>query len=154
MVFWLRSEEVLPLATRDVNILFGLGTPLVLLGLMDLSARATGRTERRGKVGRVSDIRWLVRWARPPLVAGAALFLLSACGEPSFDDPDTASCDAPQVIFSEALVLGDHQQMDVHFTCEGAIQAGTLYLPVGAGPYPAVVWVHGAGEVPRLSYGD
>jgi dipeptidyl aminopeptidase/acylaminoacyl peptidase len=31
--------------------------------------------------------------------------------------------------------------------------AGTLYLPSGAGRHPAVVWVHGSGEQPRLNYG-
>jgi uncharacterized protein len=41
----------------------------------------------------------------------------------------------------------------VHFTCEGALLAGTLYLPTGKGRHPAVVWVHGSGETPRLNYG-
>jgi pimeloyl-ACP methyl ester carboxylesterase len=38
----------------------------------------------------------------------------------------------------------------VHFTCAGAVQAGTLFLPPGEGPYPAVVWVHASGPATRL----
>ena len=30
--------------------------------------------------------------------------------------------------------------------------AGTLNVPLGRGPFPAVVWVHGAGESARLPY--
>ena len=41
----------------------------------------------------------------------------------------------------------------MRFTCNGARLAGTLYLPLAAGAHPAVVWVHGSGEQPRLSYG-
>jgi alpha-beta hydrolase superfamily lysophospholipase len=30
---------------------------------------------------------------------------------------------------------------------------GTIYLPPGHGRHPAVIWLHGSGEQPRLSYG-
>ena len=49
--------------------------------------------------------------------------------------------------------VGDHREAGVHFTCEGTVLAGTLYLPTGGGKHPAVVWVHGSGETPRLNYG-
>jgi len=74
-------------------------------------------------------------------------FILSACGEPS------ASCNAPPVTFGSPSITADHQEIVVHFTCEGAAQASTLYLPPGSGPHPAVVWIHGAGEAHRLSWG-
>jgi dipeptidyl aminopeptidase/acylaminoacyl peptidase len=38
----------------------------------------------------------------------------------------------------------------VHYTCAGAIQAATLFLPPGKGPHPAVVWVHASGPATRL----
>ena len=49
--------------------------------------------------------------------------------------------------------LATHREISVHFTCEETELAGTLYLPNGAGRHPAVVWVHGSGEQPRLNYG-
>ena len=47
----------------------------------------------------------------------------------------------------------DHREVGVRFTCEDAVLAGTLYLPLAKGRHPAVVWVHGSGEQPRLPYG-
>jgi dienelactone hydrolase len=47
----------------------------------------------------------------------------------------------------------DHREVRVHFTCEDAVLAGTLYLPPAKGRHPAVVWVHGSGDQPRLPYG-
>ena len=47
----------------------------------------------------------------------------------------------------------DHREAEAHFTCSGARLAGTLYLPLERGGHPAVVWLHGSGEQPRLSYG-
>ena len=41
----------------------------------------------------------------------------------------------------------------MHFTCNGARLAGTLFLPLDRGPHPAVVWLHGSGDQPRLTYG-
>lgn len=35
----------------------------------------------------------------------------------------------------------------------GATLAGSLFLPDGVGPFPAVVWVHGSGPRERLAYG-
>ncbi len=32
--------------------------------------------------------------------------------------------------------------------------AGTLFLPAGGGPFPAVVFLHGSGATPRLGLGD
>lgn len=36
----------------------------------------------------------------------------------------------------------------------GATIAGSLFLPDGLGPFPAVVWVHGSGPRERLAYGS
>lgn len=59
---------------------------------------------------------------------------------------------------SERHVRGSDQpwkspEVAVHFSCEETVLAGTLYLPNGSGRHPAVVWVHGSGEQPRLNYG-
>jgi dienelactone hydrolase len=43
----------------------------------------------------------------------------------------------------------DHAEVAVHFRCVGALLAGTLFLPKGAGPFPAVVYVHSSGEAAR-----
>jgi dipeptidyl aminopeptidase/acylaminoacyl peptidase len=40
----------------------------------------------------------------------------------------------------------------VQYTCAGAVQAGSLYLPEAPGRHPAVVWVHAAGENKRIVY--
>jgi uncharacterized protein len=42
----------------------------------------------------------------------------------------------------------------VSYTCAGARIAGSLYEPNAAGPFPALVWVHGSGSHERLYYGD
>lgn len=44
--------------------------------------------------------------------------------------------------------------MLVKYTCAGARIAGSLYEPKLAGPYPALVWVHGSGPHERLFFGD
>jgi len=69
-------------------------------------------------------------------------------------DPATASCSAPATTFGPTNDLFNHQEVSVHYTCEGAVQAGTLYLPTRAGPHPAAIWIHGAGPDKRLGYGD
>jgi uncharacterized protein len=78
----------------------------------------------------------------------AVLFVLNY-----FADPPTASCAAPPTTFSPVTPDFTHNEIAVKYTCEGAVQAGTLYLPTGRGPHPAAVWVHGAGPNTRLGYG-
>ncbi len=85
------------------------------------------------------------------LVTVGLVSLLSACG-PSLSDPETAACDNPSATFGDPQVLSDYQEVEVHFTCEGVTLAGTLTLPPGTGPHPALVWVHGSGEAHRLTY--
>lgn len=41
----------------------------------------------------------------------------------------------------------------VRYSCGGARIAGSLYEPLGQGPFPALVWVHGSGPHERLYYG-
>jgi dipeptidyl aminopeptidase/acylaminoacyl peptidase len=67
-------------------------------------------------------------------------------------DPADARCDTPQPSFGEPESSSSHDEVDVHFTCAGAVQAATLYLPKGHGPHPAVVWVHGSGPMTRLKF--
>ena len=88
------------------------------------------------------------------VVAASAAVMLGACGGTATDDPADAACPNPPVEFGTAVALADHREVPVHFTCEGARLAGTIYLPPRKGTYPAVVWLHGSGEQPRLSYGS
>jgi uncharacterized protein len=95
-----------------------------------------------------------------PFVRGArlavltAVLVLSACGGSAADDPADAACPHPPVSFGKAVAVGDHREVAVEFTCEGARLRGTIYLPPESGKHPAVIWLHGSGEQPRLSYGD
>jgi dipeptidyl aminopeptidase/acylaminoacyl peptidase len=89
---------------------------------------------------------------RSGLVTMAVVLALSAC-ERSFDDPASAQCAAPPVAFDRPADYGTHQEVVVHFTCEGATLTGTLYLPEGRGRRPAVVWILGGEQTARLTYG-
>jgi dipeptidyl aminopeptidase/acylaminoacyl peptidase len=84
-------------------------------------------------------------------VAAVALYVFQPWG-PSVDDPKTARCDHPPVTFGSERALADHHEVDVRFTCEGAVQAATIYLPNGAGRHPGLVWIHGAGQARRIPY--
>jgi pimeloyl-ACP methyl ester carboxylesterase len=69
------------------------------------------------------------------------------------DDPADAECAHPARTLGDRQDLGDHQEQEVHFECEGVSLAGTIYLPESSGPHAAAVWVHGAGDAPRLGWG-
>jgi len=86
------------------------------------------------------------------LGAAGLLVALGAFGS-SIADPEVAPCRRPPTTLGAPRVVLDHREALVHFTCNGAQLSGTLYLPLRQGPHPAVVWVHGSGEQPRLSYG-
>jgi uncharacterized protein len=89
----------------------------------------------------------------PASLLAATLIALSACGG-SVDDPQSARCDSPAATFGEKMVQADHAEVAVRFTCAGDELAGTLAMPKGGGRYPAVVWIAGAGEAPRLTFDD
>jgi len=86
------------------------------------------------------------------VLLACGLVALAGCGG-GVSDSESARCNSPNPTFDQAVDLGDHREVNVHFTCEGVVLAGTLYLPAGEGRHPAVVWVHGSGEQPRLNYG-
>ena len=46
------------------------------------------------------------------------------------------------------------RELEVRFPSSGAVLSGTLTLPPGAGPHPAVAWVHGSGPTPRAYLPD
>jgi uncharacterized protein len=69
------------------------------------------------------------------------------------DDPADADCAKPAITLGERRDLGDHQELEVHFRCHGSSLAGTIYSPESTGRHAAAVWVHGAGEAPRLGWG-
>jgi len=81
-----------------------------------------------------------------------ALAFLSRSSSHPFADPVNARCNTPSVTFGPAVVSPTHRELGVRFACVGAQLAGTLDVPPGRGPFPAVVWVHGAGESARLPY--
>jgi uncharacterized protein len=84
--------------------------------------------------------------------AAATLVLLSSSSSQPFADPADARCEASPT-FGPVRASRSHREVDVAFNCAGARIAGTLDLPRGGrGPYPAVVWVHGAGETARLRF--
>jgi pimeloyl-ACP methyl ester carboxylesterase len=86
------------------------------------------------------------------LLAFGLVAFAGGCGGGGTSDPETARCENPNPTSEDATKLGDHREIALRFTCEGAVIAGTLYLPSKDGRYPAVVWVHGSGEQPRLPY--
>jgi dipeptidyl aminopeptidase/acylaminoacyl peptidase len=86
------------------------------------------------------------------VAAAAALYLLSA--RSTVSDPASARCAAPPTTFGEEHTVDGVRAVGVRFACNGARLAGTLYLPDGPGPHPAVVWVHGSGATPRLFPGS
>ncbi len=86
------------------------------------------------------------------IMAGVAFFLVDRLGS-SVKDPVTARCPHPPVTTGAQRTSATHREVDVRFTCEHAVLAGTIYLPNRAGPHPGVVWVHGAGKAARLGWG-
>jgi hypothetical protein len=90
------------------------------------------------------------------LLVAAAITVLALSSRPpggKFTDPASARCDTPRAEFGPMRSGVGHREADVHFTCAGVTIAGTLDEPTGRGPFPAVVWVHGAGESTRFTYG-
>jgi uncharacterized protein len=80
-----------------------------------------------------------------------AVVALTSCGS-SVNDPESARCNAPATTFGGKVALPGRTEVDVHFRCAGALLAGTLFLPKGPGPFPAVVYVHGSGEAARWTW--
>jgi pimeloyl-ACP methyl ester carboxylesterase len=122
-------------------------------------ARLSGKSARKG--AHLSPVVGRRLFRTPfPVVHGprgivltlATLLLVGACGGPAFEDPANARCNDPEVVFDEARFSSSHTDIAVKFTCEGVTLAGTLAEPDDQGRHPAVVWVAGDGETPRLTY--
>jgi hypothetical protein len=86
------------------------------------------------------------------LAVAAAIVLQQALGGPSVADPASARCTAPAARFGPTIAHTGYRETNVRFTCAGATIAGTLTLPPGRGPHPAVVFVHGSGEAGRYTW--
>jgi pimeloyl-ACP methyl ester carboxylesterase len=86
------------------------------------------------------------------LAAIAASLLLVLARPGAVADPKTARCNDPGVRVVDWATARDRDEVALRFTCAGATLAATLTLPLGPGPHPAAVWVHGAGEASRLTY--
>jgi uncharacterized protein len=89
--------------------------------------------------------------ARNALAAIGLLIVVSGCGG-GVSDPASARCPSPASHAGARVVLKDHIELPVTFTCVGARIRGTLFLPRSHGPYPALAWVHAAGPVQRLGW--
>jgi dipeptidyl aminopeptidase/acylaminoacyl peptidase len=87
------------------------------------------------------------------IAAGAAVLLVALETIGGVDDPADAACTQPPTSVSRPRVVLDHREAPVRFSCGGARLTGTVYLPLTEGLHPAVVWIHGSGPQPRLSYG-
>src|SRR4051812_18864349 len=96
--------------------------------------------------------RALLTMAAVVVVVAAAAALIIYRANRVFDPAD-ASCPHPSTTFDQPQDRGDHSEVPVHFRCEGATLAGTVYVPASRGRHPGAVWVHGAGEAPRLIWG-
>ena len=102
-------------------------------------------TSRKGRLALTVTFIVLVMVVSAVLLANRLWFVVT--------DPAAAACATPPVVLGAERDQVDHRELDVVFTCEGARMAGTIYLPSGPGPHPAVVWVHGAGDAERLGWG-
>ena len=69
----------------------------------------------------------------------ALILVLAGCG-----DGEESSAD-----FLETLELGERRAVAVTFESRGVTLSGTLNVPTGEGPHPALVWVHGSGPDTR-----
>lgn len=67
-------------------------------------------------------------------------------------------CGAPAVPtapeFGQEVVFADHREVDVRLPAGDVALAGTLYLPIGEGRFPLVVYVHGSGRETRMPFLD
>ena len=87
------------------------------------------------------------------VIAGAAIAVLVSAWSGSNQSSQRVDCSNPSASFGQPINAGDRREVLVHFTCVGAKQAGTIYLPLGKGRHPAIIWVHASGPLTRLSYG-
>ena len=88
--------------------------------------------------------------ARVVLSVGLSTLLMGACG----DGVSTTACfEAPSMEFGASIEEPDHVEVPVRFQSGCTWLAGTLYLPPGNGPHPAMAFLHGSGEAARLGYG-
>lgn len=79
-------------------------------------------------------------------LVGATAATAALLTRDTIHDPESARCNAPAATFGEMEVQRDHREVTVHWTCAGAVQKGTLLLPLAEGRHPGVVWVAGSGE--------
>jgi len=88
---------------------------------------------------------------RKSLATIGLLIVVSGCGG-GVSDPASVRCPSPTSGAGTRVVLRDHVEVPVTFTCGGARISGTVYLPRSKGPHPALVWVHAAGPAQRLGW--
>jgi uncharacterized protein len=94
----------------------------------------------------------MLRGVCAAILVGGVVLLACSCGG-SVNDPADASCPNPPVKFGKPVALADHREVSVQFTCENAQLSGTIYVPLTGAKHAAVIWLHGSGEQPRLTYG-
>jgi alpha-beta hydrolase superfamily lysophospholipase len=118
---------------------------------MAVTGRSIGRRSGGDAMGWITKRRVQATAGVAVVVALVAAWLVYQASR--VNDPEDAACPDPETTLGSSRIAADHRELDVEFRCEGAVLAGTAYLPLTKGPHPAVVWVHGAGEAPRLTWG-
>lgn len=82
-------------------------------------------------------------------LALVALTVATACTTA----PNAEQCAVSPSTFAPPQRHADHVATEVRFNSGCVTLAGTLYQPVGEGPHPTMVFLHGSGETPRLGFG-
>ncbi|HEX6197585.1 MAG TPA: alpha/beta hydrolase [Jiangellaceae bacterium] len=86
----------------------------------------------------------------PVACAVVALGLLVAACDASLEE----QCAASPPRYEAPERDDDHVATEVRFQSGCTTLAGTLYQPLGEGPHPTMVFLHGSGEMPRLGFGS
>jgi len=77
-------------------------------------------------------------------VLTGVLGVATACSSPTRPDPPLG--------FAEERAFSDHTEVNVAWSNAGTTLAGTLYLPLGPGPHPAVLTHFGSNRWTRATY--
>lgn len=122
--------------------------------MSELDVNLQRPTERRdrGRTARLmtsSSCRGTPRTAITVTTALAGVVLAVACAI----SPNAEQCVVSPATFEPPERHSDHVATEVRFQSGCITLTGTLYQPVGDGPHPTMVYLHGSGEAPRLGFG-
>lgn len=83
----------------------------------------------------------------------AALLAGCATGPQPVDVPDYRAI-SPTAEVGPVELRPKYRIVHMRARSLGATIAGSLFMPDGLGPFPAIVWVHGSGPRERMAYGS